>query len=187
MRTPLVAALVLALATIPSIDLFKSAEAQADPPRVTSTTPFAWTAPVFNEDGTPLTDLAGYVFSVAAETADLTDTSQTPLKRVQVLVANAVCAGGECRAVPKDLFADIPAGLYRVWIQAFDTAGNVSTYAAPTEVVEYDGSVPNPPTNLRPEPNPLVVLNVYGGDVDVNIGDAIALAVLNARPDPNGE
>lgn len=111
------------------------------PSQLGSTGRVGWTAPTTNADGTPCTDLAGYVLAVTSPAVDLA-TGGTPLATLDVPGA----ATTEVAVTP--LFAGRSVGQYRLWVRAKDLTGNPSAWSAPL-LVSYDGVAPGVPSGLK--------------------------------------
>lgn len=118
--------------------------AETGPMLPTPATPAAvlqWDAPATNADGTPCTDLGGYVVAISEAAADL-NAAGALLAQVQVkdptLMQQALAP----------LVAGRTAGLYRLWAQAYDVAGNKSAWSDPLLVL-LDPVGPQKPGGLR--------------------------------------
>ena len=101
----------------------------------------AWDPPTVNEDGTPLTDLAGYRLAVSALSADL-KAGGVPLATFNV---------ADKTATQQDimgLMGTLPAGDYRFWALAYDDVGNESAWCDFIEIT-YDPLKPGKPIKLR--------------------------------------
>lgn len=100
-----------------------------------------WTAPTTNADGTPCTDLGGYVVAISDATVDIA-AGGAALAQVQVtdpaLTTQAIAPLVSGRA----------AGLYRLWAQAYDLAGNKSAWSDPL-LVTLDPIAPQRPSGLK--------------------------------------
>lgn len=99
---------------------------------------FEWAPPVENTDGTPLTDLGGYVLAIADPAVDLNG-SGAPIETF--IVADPAATEGMLATTVAD-------GTYAFWVRAFDAAGNMSAWAGPV-VTAVDSRGPKPPSNLR--------------------------------------
>jgi len=106
------------------------------PVPMTPTSVLVWDAPTTNVDGTPCDDLAGYVVAISGATVDL-NAGGSLLAQVQVpdplMTQQSVTPLASQRA----------PGLYRLWVLAYDTAGNKSTWT-PLLVQGPDGVAPGP-------------------------------------------
>lgn len=100
-----------------------------------------WDAVALNADGTPCTDLGGYVVALSDATVDLA-VGGVPLAQVQIgspsLTSQALAPLVSGRA----------AGLYRLWGQAYDLAGNKSAWSDPL-LVALDPVAPARPGGLK--------------------------------------
>ncbi len=72
--------------------------------------PLAWAQPLTNSDGSPLTDLAGYIISYGASSGAY-DTMINTGNTTQFTITN------------------LPPGTYHIVLQAYDTSGNKSSYS----------------------------------------------------------
>jgi hypothetical protein len=100
-----------------------------------------WEAPTTNEDGTALTDLAGYEIAISDSGVNLND-SDIALARIPIQDKTAV------EWVGNQLSAGLPSGQYAWWIRAVDEAGNKSEYAGPV-ILTLKNSRPNKPKNFN--------------------------------------
>ena len=99
---------------------------------------FTWDSPTTNEDGTPLTDLAGFIFYCGISSGAY---------NVNKNVGNA-------NTIPiNDILYAEPLGKYYCAVTAYDTSDNESRYS--DEIMRYkssrgyfDGVPPGEPTNL---------------------------------------
>lgn len=97
-----------------------------------------WSAVVTNADGTPCTDLGGYVVAISDPTVDLA-AGGTALQQIQCTVPEQAIA---------PLVSTRPAGLYRLWVRAYDLAANVSAWSDPLLVI-LDPVAPGRPGGLK--------------------------------------
>lgn len=108
-----------------------------------------WTPSKLNQDGTPLTDLKGYLFSVAPDGVDLnTGAPAIQTKKVEGIDLPA-CAGDLCEFPSDSLFEDLTPGSYRVWAQAYNTAGDHSNFSIPTAAFVLSTSIPMAPAAVQ--------------------------------------
>lgn len=135
--------------------------AQVGPPPVMAVdSVIKWTPPKLNEDGTSLTDLKGYIFSVAPDGVDL-NTGAPPIQTAKVEGADLpLCPGDECSLSGAELFQDLTTGSYRVWAQAYDLAGNLSKFSAPSNSFSLDVTIPNPPPGVKVEVRVIVEVRI---------------------------
>lgn len=115
--------------------------AQTAPQLVNDQAAASWTAPTQNADGTPLTDLAGYVVALSDSTQDLNAGGQS---LVTAKVADPAVTAYDL----SPLLGGRQSGQYRVWVAAYDVAGNVSTWAGPVEV-QLDSLAPAAPVGPK--------------------------------------
>ncbi len=107
----------------------------------------SWTAPTTNEDSTPLTDLGGYLVSVAPD--DVTLPGVPPIQTINITgVDLPECSDEPCVFPAFRLFEGLTPGKYRVWIQAYDTAGNFSKHSLPSAAFDLDTVAPSAPTTM---------------------------------------
>ena len=100
-----------------------------------------WDAPTTNEDGTPLTDLAGYQLGIFAIDVTPGDPGVSPLGVLNVVNTNAVVSSVTTLAL-------ISEGRYRFAVLAVDTHNNKSLWS---NVLDLDIKTrkPKSPGNVR--------------------------------------
>jgi hypothetical protein len=121
--------------------LLLGADGPVAPTPANPTAILQWDAPTTNADGTPCTDLAGYVIALSDATMDLA-TSGPPLCEVRQSQPQVTTQS----LAP--LVSGRAAGVYRLWVRAFDAAGNESVWSDPF-LVEIDPTAPAKPGGLR--------------------------------------
>ncbi len=119
-----------------------------------------WTPPKLNEDGSALTDLKGYLFSVAPDDVDLSTPGSFAIQTMTVEGAELpACPGDTCRFPGARLFEDLTSGDYRIWIQAYDLAGNLSGMT-PSPPFPIDMTIPGAPPSVRVEVRVIVEVRI---------------------------
>ena len=103
------------------------------------TVKLAWDPPTTNADGTPLTDLAGYVLAVSEATVDLR-TGGVPLATLDLPGASQKAADASA------LLTGITLTKARFWALAYDDKANKSVWSNPAE---WDSIAPDAAKNLR--------------------------------------
>jgi len=102
---------------------------------------FGWDPPTVNADGSPLTDLAGFVVVV---TRDGEDPNTTGTAVAQLNVSDPAAT-----QTIVDLTQLDPAIVYRAWVAAYDDAGNRSPFTSTASALRIDEYVPAAPANVR--------------------------------------
>ena len=121
------------------LPLFLLGQSSAPEP-VQASSMVLWDAPALNTDGTPCTDLAGYVVALSAADVDLS-AGGAPTAQIQVV-------GAVTQQALEPMVTGLPPGPYKLWVQAYDGSGQKSAWAVPLDVV-LDANVPGAPLNLR--------------------------------------
>lgn len=98
-----------------------------------------WDAPTTNEDGTPLTDLAGYTIGVFP--IDGIPGTTAPLATLNVTTTNSVVTSITSLAA-------VSEGRFRFAVLAVDTHGNKSLWSAPLDL-DLKTKKPKQPNNIR--------------------------------------
>lgn len=136
---------------LPLIALLFLGQAGPNPQPVPPTAVLAWDAPTTNADGTPLTDLAGFVVAISAAAEDL-NTGGVQLARVKVedpvLLEQALTP----------LVEGLQPNTYQLWVLAYDESGNKSEWSQPL-LLYLDRNVPGAPGGLRIKITVIVEVN----------------------------
>lgn len=159
---------------IPAIVSFMLAQTAGTPASLTSE--LAWDAPTTNADGTPLTDLAGYVLAISPETADLR-AGDPPLQTVKIE------SSSQLQSDLVELGNGLPGGTYKFWVSAYDTAQNQGQWSLPL-TQQFDPVKPGTPTNVRisvtviNDPSTLIDVDLLLDGEQGNDGDALTTSML---------
>ena len=132
---------------VPYLVFVEILDAQNGPPNISQqNSVVSWDATTTNADGTPMTDLAGYVLVVTDETVDLNNPSNPllpPIARVRIDDPLAVESPGDI------LFTGLTGQNYRVWVSAFDTSENQGSWGVPFLINLDDGKIPGAVVNVK--------------------------------------
>lgn len=124
---------------LPLLILLLAADSPPVPANPSAT--LQWDAPTLNADGTPCTDLAGYVIALSDATVDL---AAGGVALCEVHASSPAVT--QQSLVP--LMTGRAAGVYRLWVRSFDRAQNLSVWSDPL-LVDVDAAAPGKSGNLR--------------------------------------
>lgn len=102
----------------------------------------AWDPPSTNTDGTPCDDIAGYRAAISPPDADLNG-----LGPFDDITMATIPDGATTEMQLTSFLAGRPAGDYRLWVLAYDDAGNESQWSDPL-LITYDPTKPGKPVKV---------------------------------------
>ncbi len=121
----------------------------------TTTTPaslesmLSWTPSTTNMDGTPITDLKGYLITVSPDDVDMRVPGTPAIQTIKIEGTDLPpCIGEPCIVPAFRLFEGLAPGSYKVWGQAYDLAGNRSPYSEPSDAFALDTVTPSAPSGM---------------------------------------